>query len=580
MRYYDTIKFLRGTIVIGASLITSGCLPLGFSENLSFFHKKTQKVSHNQAQSYSYTPYYEHRPIELSYDLDGGSNNDVIDKSYHTQFNQSHSNSSFRVNNAAYSANYSEQNNNASVSKSYNHSMLYTNNAQKHTPYKEQSKQSLFMHPINHPSTHKKNVSPYYDYTPKTLVTTLPHSLHTAYNASPRIAAEKLKIEEANERLIQAKSASQLKSELRGSFGARQSNTVYNVVNRQDTNFRLGQSIEVDVSLPLFQGGRAKAQKKSAKVGIKTAKANLDRVEGQVLQQGAIAYLEVIRDRQLVSIYSQNVRILEEQQHAAKLLLAQNENTVSDMALIDARLATIRISLEIAVANLKSSESKYHTLVGSAPPTLLPVPTLPIPASLYEVKMIAKENNPEIHALQAQAESAIYDVDFAKSSSKPTLALQGILRGSRGQSESINRNTAAEVLLNLRIPLLSGGENKSKVRQAELAKSRIALEAYSITQSLNENTEFLWANLQAAKRNSELNYQQIEAAELAYKSISRQREAGLATTLDMFAIEQTLLDSRLDNVRAKFSEASTRVQLLNLMGRLKQTTIIPSSNKI
>ena len=65
----------------------------------------------------------------------------------------------------------------------------------------------------------------------------------------------------------------------------------------------------------------------------------------------------------------------------------------------------------------------------------------------------------------------------------------------RDRSETIRRNSAAEVLLNLRVPLLSGGENKSRVRQAALAQSRAVLETREMQNNLDERLEQLWASV-------------------------------------------------------------------------------------
>ena len=198
----------------------------------------------------------------------------------------------------------------------------------------------------------------------------------------------------------------------------------------------------------------------------------------------------------------------------------------------------------------------------------MPVGLVELPASLQDVKEIARQNNAQIKASQTQAEAAFHNIAVAKSFGRPKLSLQGVLRAAEGQSETIRRNSAAEVLLNLRVPLLSGGENKSRVRQAALAQSRAVLETREMQNNLDERLEQLWARVRAAQRSKAPNQAQKIAAQKAYDAIVQQRNAGVATSLDVLSVEQTLLDAELNLIEAQNEEDAARFQLLGLMGSL------------
>ena len=393
-------------------------------------------------------------------------------------------------------------------------------------------------------------------------------SLSQALDQSTRLAIEDLKIQEAEEGLVQAKAQGKFKLNLDSVVGATQSDTVFDVVDRTSTDFRLRRSASLGLSLPLYQGGRIKAQKNVARTGIETAKANYDSVESAVSQETAIAHLNIIRDRQLIQVYSQNVELLKEQQRTVRALVNAGENTLTDAALVEARLAAVEARLEQARASLGASESNYRKLVGGEAPSLLPVDTVTLPASLREIKTIAQQNNPQIRATQTLAEDALHNVAVAKSFGRPKLALQGILRAAGGQSETIRRDTAAELLLNLSVPLLSGGENKSRVRQAALAQSRAMLESRELYDNLNERIEQLWANVQSARRSQVPNQLQKTASQTAYDAIVQQRDAGLATSLDVLTVQQNLFDADINLILAENDEAVSRFQLLGLMGAL------------
>ena len=394
------------------------------------------------------------------------------------------------------------------------------------------------------------------------------NSLLSARTQSPRLAIEELKIQEAQEALVQAKAQGRFKLNFDSSVGVSQSETDFNVIDRTDSDTRFKRAARLDLSLPLYQGGQIKAQKNVAAVGIKAAEANYEVVETAVTQETAIAHLNVIQDRQLIDVYTRNVELLKNQKQNVQAMVQAGENTVTDEALIDARLAAIEVRLEQAKADLAASESNYKKLVGKPAPALMPVGSVALPSSLQEIKEVARRNNAQVKSVESEAEAAFHNITLAKSFGKPKLSLQGILRAAEGQSETIRRDSAAELLLNLNVPILSGGENKSRVRQAALAQSRAVLETRELHDNLNERLEQLWARVQSARRSKTPNLAQKLAAQKAYEAITKQRNAGLATSLDVLSVEQTLLDAEINLLQAQNTEDVARFQLLGLMGAL------------
>ena len=401
-------------------------------------------------------------------------------------------------------------------------------------------------------------------------VTSFTESMKIALKQSPRLAIEDIKILEADEQLEQAKSQGRFKLNFEGVAGASQNETDFRVVNRTDSDFRTPRTANLNLSLPLYQGGLLSAQKDVAKVGIDTAKANYQAVEGRVTEQAGVSHLNVLRDRALVEVYQRNVVLLKNQKNTVQALLSAGENTVTDKALVDARLASIQSRLQQAQSNLSASESRYKKLTGYAAPSLSPIQEIRLPNSLQDAKDVALSNNAELQAMLSQSEAAYHNITLAKSHSKPKLALQGGLRASEGQSDTVRRSSAAELLLNLSVPILSGGENKSRVRQAVLAQSRTALETRALQDDLNERIEQLWAAVSAAKQSQTPNLTQKVAAEKAYEAIVLQRKAGVVTSLDVLSIEQTLLDAELNIIQADNAERVARLQILGLMGALSR----------
>jgi len=119
----------------------------------------------------------------------------------------------------------------------------------------------------------------------------LRQSLGSAVQHSPRLAIEDLKIREAQEGLIQSQAQGKFKLDLNGTIGPTQSETEFSVINNSDSDFRINRGANLNLSLPIYQGGRIKAENNVAAIGIEEAKANFDIVETAVAEEAAIAHL-------------------------------------------------------------------------------------------------------------------------------------------------------------------------------------------------------------------------------------------------------------------------------------------------
>ena len=94
------------------------------------------------------------------------------------------------------------------------------------------------------------------------------------------------------------------------------------------------------------------------------------------------------------------------------------------------------------------------------------------------------------------------------------------------------------------------------------------LESRELYNNLNERIEQLWENVQSARRSQVPNQLQKTASQTAYEAIVQQRDAGLATSLDVLTVQQNLFDADINLILAENDEAVSRFQLLALMGAI------------
>src|SRR4029078_6305202 len=153
----------------------------------------------------------------------------------------------------------------------------------------------------------------------------------------------------------------------------------------------------VYLSYPLFNGGSVKNSVRAAETRVEAGRATLQAVEGDVFTQAVTAYMDVIRDRAVVELNQNNVRVLGTNLEATQDRFQIGDLTRTDVAQSEARLQQGRARLAVAQGNLTSSEAVYRRVIGHPPGTLAPPPPLPpLPKSEGEAVRIAAHDNPGV----------------------------------------------------------------------------------------------------------------------------------------------------------------------------------------
>src|SRR4051812_24238869 len=188
-------------------------------------------------------------------------------------------------------------------------------------------------------------------------------------------------------------------------------------------------SAGVDLSYPLFNGGSVRNSVSAAQTRVEAGRATLRAVEGDVFVLAVRAYMDVIRDRAIVELNANNVRVLETNLEATRDRFQIGDLTRTDVAQSEARLQLGRSQLVDAQGQVVTSEATYRQVVGHPPGELAPPPPLPpLPTVPDEAVRIALANNPDLVAVTRQARAAGYDVRVAEAGRLPTVS--GVLSGT------------------------------------------------------------------------------------------------------------------------------------------------------
>ena len=180
---------------------------------------------------------------------------------------------------------------------------------------------------------------------------------------------------------------------------------------------------QLNLTVPLFQGGAVKNAVRAAETRVDAGRAQLRGTEATTFTNVVAAYMNVIRDEAITSLNQQNVRVLEVNLRASRDRFQVGDLTRTDVAQSEARLALARAQLQQAEAQLISSRENYIAVVGSPPVALEEPPMLPnLPNSPTTAVSVALDNNPNLIAARRQADATRYDVGVARANRLPRVS--------------------------------------------------------------------------------------------------------------------------------------------------------------
>jgi len=398
---------------------------------------------------------------------------------------------------------------------------------------------------------------------------TLEETLVAAYLTNPELAAQRTQLRETDESVSQALANWRPTVELSSSIGQEYNNSTLRSGSAQSQS-RDQTSVGLDVSQPLFRGGRTLAETSGAENDVLAARARLTDQEQQVLLAAATAYLDVFRDQAVLQLNTNNEDVLARQLEAAQDRFQVGEITRTDVHQAEARLAQATADRIQSEANLESSHAAYRTVTGISPTTNFDLPATPpgAPPSKAAAEQEAALNNPRVIASQYDERAAVDQIDVVWGELLPELELNlAASRDTNASSES-DRSKSAEAVLNLTVPLYQAGGVSSRVREAKQAAGRQRQVVDQERRFVTESATRAWENLQAAEARVNAFQTQIQAATIALDGVQREAAVGSRTVLDVLDAEQELLNARVSYITAQRDAGVAMFELLSSVGRL------------
>jgi outer membrane protein len=406
---------------------------------------------------------------------------------------------------------------------------------------------------------------------------TLTQALAETYNTNPQLLAQRALLRATDEGVPQALANWRPTVNFTGQMGGTRSNFVTpsngmaSAIGLSSYSTFYSNSLNLQVTQPVYTGGRTVAQTRQAINLVESARAQTLFVETTVFQAVAMAYLDVVRDQELLEVNRNNVAVLRKQLEATQDRFRVGEVTRTDVAQAESSLAQAVGQLVTAEGNLETSRAEYVRAVGHPPGTLmLPRDRPTLPATVEEAASLAANNNFSVISANFAELAARDNVDFVRGQLLPQVSLVGALNRSFAPSVTLKGSLeeSAAISAQMTWPLYEGGAIYSQTRQAQQTvgqrRSQVDDARRAAVQTATQN----WATLQAARASISSFASAVRAAQIALEGTQQEALVGTRTVLDVLIQNQMLLTTQSQLVTAEHDAALAEFNVAAATGRL------------
>ncbi len=405
---------------------------------------------------------------------------------------------------------------------------------------------------------------------------TLQEALANAYANNPTLLTARAQLRVVDENVPQALAGWRPTVSITSSAGVLDAHSRSRTLNGRGEQLGIYSHLErqtmshaVTATQPIFRGGRTVASTRRAENQVFAQRARLLATEQQVMNDGANAYVAVIRDAELVRLNTNNEQVLSEQLRATNERFRVGEITRTDVAQAESRLALARSQRAQAEGNLQASRAVFVRVLGLAPQRLAAPQPLRAPVrTQQEATQVAAANNPAVVAALFDEAAGRDFINVQMAQLLPQASIQA--QGFRNDNPTLphTRLTGAQITANVTVPIYQGGAEHSQVRQARQDAQRLRAVVDDQRNTAIQQAAQAWETLASTRAQADAVRAQIRAAEIALDGVQREAIVGSRTTLDVLNAEQELLNARTSLVQSLASVVNASYALAAALGRL------------
>ena len=413
---------------------------------------------------------------------------------------------------------------------------------------------------------------------------TLRDCIDYAQQHNIQIKSQEITRETAEASLEQAKAAQYPTLSFSGNFGANfQNTTTYNEYMEKSGGITLSNSFGLNSGLTLYQGGRLRNTVKQQAIQAEAAGYDVEQQRIDLEISIAQAYIQLLYDNESLDLKRQTAELSEQQVKRGEELYNAGSISKVDLSQLRSQNASDLYQIVVAENTLENDRLKLKQLLElgldddfepSFPEIGDELVYAPLPA-LDDVYAEAVASLPSMKSAALGVDASEMAVKVARGSFAPSINLSaGISTGwnsSTGTTyfDQLGNKLGETVGLSLSIPIFNGKQVRTNVKRAELQYSAQQLQYESTRKQLISTLESLRNDAVSAQQRYYSAQEQLSAAEVSYKLVSEQFDAGIKNTVELLTEKNNYVNALSQQLQAKYQA----VLAAKVLGRYMQEPI-------
>ena len=341
-----------------------------------------------------------------------------------------------------------------------------------------------------------------------------------------------------------------------------------------DTAETVRRESSVTLQQRLFDGFEAGATVEREMARVESAASRVLE-NSEVLALDAIgAYLEVLRQRDLVRLAEDNVAYHSQVLDAQRARLEGGGGSEADVDQTEARSSRARNTLIETLQDLRVAEAIYTRIVGSFPGNDLSYPEFPagaLPGELDEAVQLAVRNNPTTKIFEADVRTAEAEVELSEVPMYPAITLEAQTEYNDGTSALDTYEFNNQLMVRVRWNLFRGGIDRAARQEALFRLTESKNRRYASVLESQQEMRRSWFELEAARDSIEALEDARDFNRSTLGAYEQQFEVAQRTLLDVLDAENELFTAEGQLITAQTNEQLASYRILAVGGVLLET---------
>ncbi len=398
----------------------------------------------------------------------------------------------------------------------------------------------------------------------------LPEALGSAYAYNPRLDAQRAFLRASDEDVARAMSGYRPDIRASGEYGVRGTYAKPSGSTFDGDGVTQPGGFRVDGVQPIFRGFQTYNAVNAAEANVRSEREVYRDVESSVLLDAVTAYMDVIRDKEVVRLTENNVNVLSRELKETQDRFSEGRVTTTDVAQAKARRARAVSNLDLARANLRTSRGAFLQVIGNSPNDLFDPgpPDQFLPGSLEEAINISNKENPLVVAALYREQAAGFTVKQIHGELLPTITLEAGYEQRHNVGRFTDKVELTEVLGRISIPLYQGGEVSARVRQAKQNQIGFLQQIEQVRTEQAQAVVAAWSQLEASRAQLESDTIAVESNKVALEGVREEEKVGQRTILDVLNAEQEYVNAQVRLETTKRDLVVAGYSVISAQGRL------------